>query len=87
MLGRLFTSKTRVKILDLLLFNEDKDYYLRELARIINISPIYVSKELNNLLKLKLVNKTVRGNLTIYSIKKDNNILKDLRSIFIKLKK
>ena len=72
MLERLFTSKTRIKLLILLMFNQDQDYHLREIARIINISPIYTKKELENLSKLNLVNKTSKGNLSIYSINKSN---------------
>ena len=66
------------------MFNQDKDYHLREISRIIDISPIYVGKELNNLLKLKLVNKLKKGNLSIYSINQNNQILDELRGIFIK---
>ena len=70
MLEQLLTSRTRVRILSLLMFNQDRDYHLREIARLIDISPIYVGKELNNLLKLNLVNKSKKGNLSIYSINK-----------------
>lgn len=84
MLKQLFTSKTRVKILNLLMFNQDKDYHLREIARLIDVSPVYAGKELNNLLKLSLVNESKKGNLNIYSINKISPILDELRKIFIK---
>src|SRR3989338_8198966 len=84
MLKSLFTSKTRVRILNLLIFNQDKDYHLRELSRIVGISPIYAGKELSNLLKLGLVNKSRKGNLSIYSINQFSPILNELRQIFIK---
>ena len=57
MLERLFTSKTRIKLLNLLFFNQDKEYHLREIARIIKTSPTYVSKELENLINLNIVTK------------------------------
>jgi len=84
MLEHLFTSKTRVKILNLLLFNQDKEYHLRGIARIIEVSPIYVSKELENLLKLNLVTKANKGNLTLYSVNKQSILLNELRQIFLK---
>ena len=84
MLEQLFTSKTRINILSLLMFNQDRDYHLREIARIINISPKYVSIELEKLLKVNLVNKYEKGNMNIYSINKNNIILSELRQIFIK---
>jgi len=84
MLEKLFTSKTRTKILTLLMFNQDSEYHLREIARKIKISPIYVSKELANLEQLNLVNKKHKGNLTIYQINEGSVILNELKKIFIK---
>lgn len=84
MLERLFTSKTRIKVLGLLMFNQDKEYHLREIARIINTTPIYVAKELDNLGKLNLVKKSKKANLTIYSIDKECILLNELKQIFLK---
>lgn len=84
MLERLFTSRTRVKALMLLVFNQDKSYHLRGIARIIKVSPVYAAKELDNLLKLNLVKKSKKGNLNLYSINTENIILDELRQIFIK---
>ena len=84
MLEQLFTSKTRIRILSLLMFNQDKEYHLREIARLINISPKYVGKELEKLLKINLVNRYEKGNMNIYSINKDNIILNELKQIFLK---
>lgn len=84
MLERLFTSKTRINALTLLMFNQEKDYHLREIARLIKVSPIYAAKELENLTKVNLVKKLKKGNLTLYSINKECRILSELRQIFIK---
>lgn len=84
MLEQLFTSKTRIRILSLLMFNQDNEYHLREIARLIKISPKYVGKELEKLLKINLVNKYEKGNMNIYSINKSNVILNELKQIFIK---
>ncbi len=84
MLEHLLTSKTRIKILTLLMFNQDKEFHLREIARIISISPIYVTKELDNLIKINLVKKTKKANLNIYSINKECIFLNELKTIFLK---
>jgi predicted nucleotidyltransferase len=84
MLERLFTSRTRVKVLGLLMFNLGRDYHLREIARITDTTPIYVRKELDNLMKLNLVRQTKKANLNLYSINSDNVFLSDLRRLFIK---
>lgn len=67
-----------------MLFNQDKEYHLREIARLINISPKYVGKELEKLLKVNLVNRYEKGNMSIYSINKKNIILNELKQLFIK---
>ena len=84
MLEQLFTSTTRISILSLLLFNQDKEYHLRGIARIINVSPKYVGTELEKLLKINLVHKYEKGNMSIYSINKNNIIFHELRQIFLK---
>ena len=83
MLERLITSKTRTKILQLLLFNNE-ELHLREIARLIKITPIYVKKELDNLEKLDLIIKTDKANLTLYKINNNSSLIIDLRSLFIK---
>ncbi|MFH1408383.1 MAG: hypothetical protein ABIH34_00600 [Nanoarchaeota archaeon] len=55
----------------LLMFNQDRDYHLRELARLIDTSPIYAAKELENLSKLNLVQMSRKANLKIYSINRE----------------
>jgi predicted nucleotidyltransferase len=84
MLERLFTSNTRIEILKLLIFNQDKQYHLREIGRQIKISPIYVSKELANLKAMNLVQEEEKGNLRLFQINKDCVILSEIRMLFLK---
>jgi len=84
MLERLFTSTTRIKILRLLMFNSDKWYYLRELARKIKTTPTYVKKELDNLTEAGFINKKRKGNLILFHINQDSPIFNELRELFIK---
>ncbi len=39
-------SKTKQRILGLLFANEDREFYIREIARLIGASPVGVQKEL-----------------------------------------
>ncbi len=84
LLERLFTSKTRAGILRTLLFRSDKLFYLRELARTIAVSPVYVKKELNNLKKLGLVNESRTGNQLLFQINKNCAIFPEIRGLFLK---
>ncbi len=84
MLEKLFTSKTRVRILKTLISNPDRKFHLRGLSREIGVTPTYVGKELLNLHGLDLVLKSSIGNLVLFQINKNSPIFADLRSIFLK---
>ncbi len=84
MLKKLFSSNTRVKILSLFLFNDDLNYYVREISKLINVHPSQVLKELSNLEDLNIIVKHKKGNLSIYKVNKSNIFLKDLKNIFLK---
>ena len=82
MLEKLFKSKTVVRLLGLLLFS--KPLHLREISRRINITPIYVKKELENLESLGLVSSKKVGNLSIWEIRKLSPVYTDVRNLFLK---
>jgi predicted nucleotidyltransferase len=84
MLKKLFSSNTRVKILSLFLFNDDLNYYVREISKLINVHPSQVLKELSNLEDLNIIVKHKKGNLSIYKVNKSNIFLSDLKNIFLK---
>jgi predicted nucleotidyltransferase len=84
MLNKLFSSNVRVKILSLFLFNDDLNYYVREISKLIDAHPSQVLKELSNLEDLNLIVKYKKGNLSIYKINKSNIFLSDLKNIFLK---
>jgi len=83
MLTRLFTSKARVKLLNVLLFSS-KGIHLRGLARAAGVSPPYASEELANLAAAGVVSEEKRANLKIYSINEKCPFLPELRSLFLK---
>jgi len=84
MLERLFTSKTRVSILEEFLLNPGTEYHIRELARIVEITPIYVQKELKNLESLGLLGSRKKGNMVLYKLQAKSPIVEDLKRIFLK---
>lgn len=84
MLERLFTSKTRISILEEFLLNPGTEYHIRELARIVKTTPIYVQKELKNLESLGLLGSRKKGNMVLYKLQIKSPIVVDLKRIFLK---
>lgn len=84
MLEKLFTSKTRVHILEELLLNPGNEYHIREMARIVEATPIYVQKELKNLESLGLLANRKKGNMMLYKLHTKSPIAEDLKRIFLK---
>jgi predicted nucleotidyltransferase len=84
MLERLFTSKSRVRILELLLLNPTSEFHLREISRRTLVSAPYVRREMANLMALGLVLKRSQGNLTLFRLKRDSAIAEELKRIFLK---
>lgn len=82
MLNKLFSSKTRVKLLKLFLFNPEKKFFVRELTRILNEHLNSIRRELSNLEELGLIgfcdddekkkngNKKVNGDFSELKISK-----------------
>lgn len=55
MLEKLFTSKTRVKLLQLFVLNPDKRFTLADIAQNLKLKSVAVKKELENLQRLGLI--------------------------------
>jgi predicted nucleotidyltransferase len=79
MIEKLFTSKTRIKIMEYLFFHKEESY-LRKIAKELGISPSAVKKEIENLEIIGIIKK--QGNKIM--LNKSSNILEDLKSILIK---
>ena len=79
MLGKIFTSKIRIKIMKFLFFEKDETY-IREISNVLNVPVSGVKREIDNLKKLGLVKKGKKVLLN-----KDFSILEDLKNIFIKV--
>jgi predicted nucleotidyltransferase len=84
MLERLFTSKSRVKILEFLFLNPSGEFHLREISRQTGVSAPYVMREMANLVALGLVSKRSQGNLVLFRLNRDSVIVEELKRIFLK---
>lgn len=87
MLNNLFGSKTRVKILNLMMINDDNQYYLRQIARELDLQVNAVSRELNNLYNLGIVSVAEmlnKKNKKYYQANRNYLLFKEIRALFIK---
>ncbi len=84
MLERLFTSKTRVKLLTLFVMNPEKDLYIREIARHTQENINAVRRELSNLEEIGLLQSTRRGNTKQYILNKEMPIYPEIASMVLK---
>jgi hypothetical protein len=84
MLKRLFTSNTRVKLLNLFLANPDTEYFIRELTRKLEEQINSVRRELDNLKKLGLLKTKSRNRKKYYVVNKNFVLFGELRNIVMK---
>ncbi len=82
MLEKLFTSKIRVRMLQLL-FSEGR-MYLREIAKKTGANINSVRREAKNLESLGILLSERSGNMVFYAIDKKGAIFDELHSIFLK---
>lgn len=77
-------SKIRKAILTLLFLNEDKEFYVREIARLIHFSSSGVQKELAHLEKEEILISKIRGRLKLFQVNKNDPSYLELKNIIIK---
>ncbi len=81
MIDFLIKSKIRKKIILLFLYNQKREFYLSEVAKIVGTSPGTAQRELNRLLAGDFISFKKRANLSIYSLNKRYTLLKELEAI------
>lgn len=86
MLKELFTSNARVKLLGLFLENGEKEYFVRELTRLLDEQINSVRRELQNLKDIGLLLSRSKNRKKFYRINPDFLLLPELTSIFKKVK-
>jgi predicted nucleotidyltransferase len=83
LLGRLFTSEARVRILNLFMTTTDT-FHVREVARRTRLNLNSVRRELENLETAGLLTSTRKGNLRLYTADHKSPIHEELKRIILK---
>jgi hypothetical protein len=73
--------KDQKKIILLFLFNQKREFYLNEIAKIVGTSPGTSQRELNRLLAGDFITFKKKANLSIYSLNERYTLLKEVEAI------
>lgn len=84
MLSKLFSSKTRVEILKLFLFNADNSFYQRQISSLTSQPLRGVQREVEKLYGIGFIEKSIQGNRVYYKVNRNTPIFEDLKNIFFK---
>ena len=84
MIEKLFSSKARVEIMKLFLFNPNAKYYQRQIASLADQPIRAVQRELERLEKVGFIKKSMQGNRGYYEVNVEFSIYNELKSIFYK---
>lgn len=77
-------NKTKQAILGLLFSNVDNEYHQRGIAKLLNISPGVIQRELKVLTMTGIILREKRGNQVFYRVNKDCPIYNELHNLVIK---
>lgn len=84
MLKNLFSSETRIALLNRFLMHPGEEFYLRQLSGHFGLSPRLISLELQNLQSIGLLKKRISGNHHYYTINREHLLFNELQQIFMK---
>jgi len=83
--GRLFSSRTRVKLLGLFLLHPEREIHVREICRVTGLNINAVRRELANLEDLGLLRSRRAGNARFYTVNLTCPIYPELTGILLKM--
>lgn len=84
MLEKLFSSKARVEVLKLFLFNPENSFYQRQISLLTHQPIRGVQREVEKLQKLDLIEKSIQGNRIYYKVNRNCPIFEEMKRIFFK---
>jgi len=84
MLNLLSKSGIRRKIILLFVYNQEKEFYLSEIARHVKTSAGTAQRELNRLRRMDFVSFKKRGNLSLYRLNRAFSLLAEIEAIIRK---
>lgn len=82
MLGQLFNSKTRVKVLALFFKEKAKRFYIQQIVKLIKTDPANTHRELRKLADFGVLVSQRRANQKYYFLNKDSEYYKGLKELF-----
>jgi predicted nucleotidyltransferase len=83
-IDKLFSSKSRVEILKLFLFNPEDSFYQRQISIFAHQPIRSVQREMEKLESIGLIEKSVQGNPIYYKVNKRCPIFEELKRILFK---
>ena len=84
MLNLLTKSGIRRKIILLFVYNQDREFYLSEIARQVKTSAGTAQRELNRLRRMDFISFKKRGNLSLYRLNQAFSLLGEIEAIIRK---
>jgi predicted nucleotidyltransferase len=84
MIDKLFSSKARVEILKLFLFNPDNSFYQRQISHLSHQPIRGVQREVDKLYRIGVLEKSEQGNRIYYKVNRKCPIIGELKSILFK---
>ena len=84
MLKAILGSKTRINILKLFVFNPKKEYYVREIERLIKTSFDLVRRELIHLETIGLLKSRISGKQKYYTLNTEHMLFPEFKSMILK---
>jgi predicted nucleotidyltransferase len=81
MLDLLAKSKIRQRIILLFIYNQNKEFYLSEIAKMVKTSAGTAQRELNKLLRNDLIIFKKKAGLNIYTLNKRYSLLREIESM------
>ena len=84
MIDKLISSKARVEIMKLFLFNPHDNYYQRQIASLTHQPIRAVQRELERLVGTGLITKSAQGNRYYYKVNTNCSIYHELKAVFFK---
>lgn len=84
MIDKLISSKARVEVMKLFLFNPHDSYYQSQISSLTNQPIRAVQRELERLVGVGLIAKSTLGKRSYYQVNADCSIYHELKSAFLK---
>lgn len=82
----LFKSQTSFELLDTLLADDDRYFYLNELSKLLDKDPANVLRELNKLQEENLIRIEITDNKKSYTLNQESFVVSELKNLFTKLR-